>query len=253
MHFLLSNDDGYQSTGIELLAEALAKLGKVTVVAPDRNRSGASNSLTLDAPLYARTAANGFIYVNGTPTDCVHIAITGLLDSEPDMVISGINAGANLGDDVLYSGTVAAAMEGRFLGCPAIAVSLTSTNPQHYPTAVKVMLRLVRSLMDVPPKKDLLLNVNVPDLPYEELDGLAVTRLGQRHKSEPAIPALDPHGRPVYWVGLVGPEQDAGPDTDFYAVRNKKVSITPLHVDLTRYSVVNELTHWIEVMTKDEN
>jgi len=253
MHFLLSNDDGYQSTGIELLAEALSKLGKVTVVAPDRNRSGASNSLTLDAPLYARTAANGFIYVNGTPTDCVHIAITGLLHSEPDMVISGINAGANLGDDVLYSGTVAAAMEGRFLGCPAIAVSLTSTNPQHYPTAVKVILRLVRSLMDGPPKKDLLLNVNVPDLPYENLAGLAVTRLGQRHKSEPAIPAIDPHGRPVYWVGLVGPEQDAGPDTDFFAVRKNRVSITPLHMDLTRYSVMDELTRWIEVMTKDEN
>ncbi|MGH8119597.1 MAG: 5'/3'-nucleotidase SurE [Gammaproteobacteria bacterium] len=253
MHFLLSNDDGYQSTGIGLLAEALSILGKVTVVAPDRDRSGASNSLTLDAPLYARTAANGFIYVNGTPTDCVHIAITGLLNSEPDMVISGINAGANLGDDVLYSGTVAAAMEGRFLGCPAIAVSLTSTNPQHYPTAVKVMLRLVTALMDIPQKKDLLLNVNVPDLPYAELAGLAITRLGQRHKSEPAIPALDPHGRPVYWVGPVGPEQDAGPDTDFYAVRNKMVSITPLHVDLTRYSVVHELARWLEVMTKDEN
>ena len=253
MHFLLSNDDGYQSPGIELLATALSALGKVTVVAPDRNRSGASNSLTLDAPLYARTAANGFIYVNGTPTDCVHIAITGLLNSEPDMVISGINAGANLGDDVLYSGTVAAAMEGRFLGCPAIAVSLTSTNPQHYPTAVKVMLRLVTSLAAVPPQKDLLLNVNVPDVPYEQLAGFVITRLGQRHKSEPAIPALDPHGRPVYWVGLVGPEQDAGPDTDFYAVRSNKVSITPLHVDLTRYSVIGELTRWAEVLAKDES
>ena len=253
MHFLLSNDDGYQSPGIELLATALSALGKVTVVAPDRNRSGASNSLTLDAPLYARTAANGFIYVNGTPTDCVHIAITGLLNSEPDMVISGINAGANLGDDVLYSGTVAAAMEGRFLGCPAIAVSLTSTNPQHYSTAVKVVLRLVKSLAAVSPQKDLLLNVNVPDLPYEQLAGFIITRLGQRHKSEPAIPALDPHGRLVYWVGLVGPEQDAGPDTDFYAVRNNKVSITPLHVDLTRYSVIDELTHWAEVLAKDES
>ena len=253
MHFLLSNDDGYQSTGIELLAVALSSLGKVTVVAPDRNRSGASNSLTLDAPLYARTAANGFIYVNGTPTDCVHIAITGLLDSEPDMVISGINAGANLGDDVLYSGTVAAAMEGRFLGCPAIAISLNSTSPRHYPTAVKVLLRLVKSLSVILTKKDLLLNVNVPDLPYEQLAGFAITRLGQRHKSEPAIHALDPHGRPVYWVGLVGPEQDAGPDTDFYAIRNNKVSITPLHVDLTRYSVVDELTRWVKIMAQDES
>jgi len=252
MHFLLSNDDGYQSPGIEMLASALSAQGKVTVVAPDRNRSGASNSLTLDAPLYARTAANGFIYLNGTPTDCVHIAITGLLDHDPDMVISGINAGANLGDDVLYSGTVAAAMEGRFLGCPAIAVSITSTNPQHYPTAVRVMLQLVKALSVVPGKKDMLLNVNVPDLPYEQIEGFAVTRLGQRHKSEPAIPALDPHGRPVYWVGMVGPEQDTGSDTDFYAIRNKKVSITPLHMDLTRYSVVEELKQWAEVLTKDE-
>ena len=252
MHILLSNDDGYQSPGIELLAAALSALGKVTVVAPDRNRSGASNSLTLDAPLYARTAANGFIYVNGTPTDCVHIAITGLLENEPDMVISGINAGANLGDDVLYSGTVAAAMEGRFLGCPAIAVSLTSTNPQHYPTAVRVVLQLIKALATAPGKRDLLLNVNVPDLPYEQIEGIAVTRLGQRHKSEPAILAQDPHGRPVYWVGMVGPEQDAGPDTDFYAVRNNKVSITPLHVDLTRYSVINDLMRWTEVITKDE-
>lgn len=253
MHFLLSNDDGYQSPGIERLAAALSGVGRVTVVAPDRNRSGASNSLTLEAPLYARTAANGFIYVNGTPTDCVHIAITGLLDSEPDMVISGINAGANLGDDVLYSGTVAAAMEGRFLGCPALAVSLTSTNPQHYPTAVQVSLQLVKMLTNVPGKKDLLLNVNVPDLPYEQLQGFAVTRLGQRHRSEPAIQAMDPHGRPVYWVGPAGPEQDTGRDTDFYAVRNNKVSITPLHVDLTRYSVLDDLSHWVEGMKTDEN
>jgi 5'-nucleotidase len=252
MHFLLSNDDGYQARGIELLAEALSKTGQVTVVAPDRNRSGASNSLTLDAPLYPQTASNGFIYINGTPTDCVHLAITGLLENEPDMVISGINSGANLGDDVLYSGTVAAAMEGRFLGCPAIAVSMTSFDPQHYETAVKVVLKLIRSISESTSTRDLLLNVNVPDLPYAELGGFEITRLGQRHKSEPAIPARDPHGRSIYWVGLVGLEQDAGPGTDFHAIRNKNVSITPLHVDLTRYSVLDELKIWVGGMDKNE-
>ncbi len=252
MHYLLSNDDGYLARGIELLAEALSKNGKVTVVAPDRNRSGASNSLTLDAPLYPQTAKNGFIYIiNGTPTDCVHLAITGLLENEPDMVISGINSGANLGDDVLYSGTVAAAMEGRYLGCPAIAVSLASPDPQYYETAVQVVLKLIKTISDSTSTRDLLLNVNVPDVPYEELRGFEITRLGQRHKSEPAIPARDPHGRPLFWVGLVGPEQDAGPGTDFHAVRNRKVSITPLQVDLTRYSVLEELKVWVGGMEKD--
>ncbi len=252
MHFLLSNDDGYQARGLELLAKALAVFGEVTVVAPDRNRSGASNSLTLDAPLYAQTAKNGFIYVNGTPTDCVHLAITGLLKSEPDMVISGINSGANLGDDVLYSGTVAAAMEGRFLGCPAIAVSMIGANPVHYDTGIKVVLKLVKSLSALSNTADVLLNVNIPDLPYDQIAMFEVTRLGHRHKSEPAIHTQDPHGRSVFWVGPVGPEQDAGPGTDFHAVKNKNVSITPLHVDLTRYSVLDELTQWVEGISKDE-
>lgn len=252
MHFLLSNDDGYQATGIVLLASALEAIGQLTVVAPDRNRSGASNSLTLDAPLYTRTAANGFIYVNGTPTDCVHLAITGLLEREPDMVISGINAGANLGDDVLYSGTVAAAMEGRFLGCPAIAVSLVGANPRYFETAVKVVLMLIDNINRYGVRKDLLLNVNVPDVPYAELAGFEVTRLGQRHKSEPALLAHDPHGRPVYWVGPVGSEQDTGPGIDFHAIRNKKVSITPLQVDLTRYSVLDELQQWVRGIAGDE-
>jgi 5'-nucleotidase len=252
MHFLLSNDDGYQARGIEMLAEALSKKGQVTVVAPDRNRSGASNSLTLDAPLYPQTASNGFIYINGTPTDCIHLAITGLLENEPDMVISGINSGANLGDDVLYSGTVAAAMEGRYLGCPAIAVSMASPEPQYYETAVQVVLKLIKSISESTSTRDLLLNVNVPDLPYAELGEFEITRLGQRHKSEPAIPARDPHGRSIYWVGLVGPEQDAGPGTDFHAIRNKNVSITPLHVDLTRYSVLDELKTWVGGMDINE-
>lgn len=245
MRYLLSNDDGYQATGIRLLAEALEQSGEVTVVAPDRDRSAASNSLTLDAPLYIHTADNGFIYINGTPTDCIHLAITGLLDKEPDMVLSGINAGANLGDDVLYSGTVAAAMEARFLGCPAIAVSLASKEPVHFDTAVSVVLKLIESLPLMSHESELLLNVNVPDIPFEEIGAFEVTRLGNRHKSEPAIEAKDPRGRSIYWVGPVGPEQDAGPGTDFYAINHNNVSITPLQVDLTKYSVIEDITQWV--------
>jgi 5'/3'-nucleotidase len=249
MHYLLSNDDGYQATGIKLLAEALKKSGEVTVVAPERDRSGASNSLTLDAPIYMHTADNGFIYVNGTPTDCVHLAITGLLEKEPDMVLSGINAGANLGDDVLYSGTVAAAMEARFLGCPAIAISLASKalanqEPVHFDTAIKVVLKLIESLPMLSLESELLLNVNVPDVPYDEIGEFEVTRLGNRHKSEPAIKSEDPRGRPIFWVGPVGPEQDAGPGTDFYAINNNNVSITPLQADLTKYSIIEDITQW---------
>ena len=245
MRYLLSNDDGYQATGIRLLAEALEQSGEVTVVAPDRDRSAASNSLTLDAPLYIHTADNGFIYINGTPTDCIHLAITGLLDKETDMVLSGINAGANLGDDVLYSGTVAAAMEARFLGCPAIAISLASQEPVHFDTAVSVVLKLIKSLPLMSHESELLLNVNVPDIPFEEIGAFEVTRLGNRHKSEPAIEAKDPRGRSIYWVGPVGPEQDAGPGTDFYAINHNNVSITPLQVDLTKYSVIEDITQWV--------
>ena len=250
MHYLLSNDDGYQATGLRVLAEALEKSGEVSVVAPDRDRSGASNSLTLDAPIHAHRADNGFIYVDGTPTDCVHLAITGLLEKEPDMVLSGINAGANLGDDVLYSGTVAAAMEARFLGCPAIAISLASKSlashdPVYFDTAVRVVLKLIESLPVLALDSELLLNVNVPDIPFEDIGEFEVTRLGNRHKSEPVIKSEDPRGRPLYWVGPVGPEQDAGPGTDFYAINNNNVSITPLQVDLTKYSVIEEITQWV--------
>ena len=245
MRFLLSNDDGYQAIGLEMLAEEISQLGEVTVVAPDRDRSGASNSLTLDAPIYAKTAANGFIYVNGTPTDCVHLAITGLLEQEPDMVISGINAGANLGDDVLYSGTVAAAMEGRFLGRTALAVSLVGDKVINFDTAVKVVRKIVEGMILNPMDTDLLLNINIPDLPYERLGQLEVTRLGQRHKSEPAVKMNDPKGRTIYWVGPVGPGVDEGPGTDFYAVSQGNVSITPLQVDLTRYTLIEELAGWI--------
>ena len=241
MNILLSNDDGYQAPGLQVLAAELAGIGEIHVVAPDRDRSGASNSLTLDNPLRARKAENGYTCVEGTPTDCVHLAITGLLEHEPDMVVSGINAGANLGDDVIYSGTVAAAMEGRFLGFPAIAVSLVSTRVGHFDTAARVILALLDRLKCEPVPPDTILNVNVPDLPFEELQGWQVTRLGHRHKSEPVIRETDPRGRPIYWVGPAGSEQDAGPGTDFYAVRNGYVSITPIHVDLTRYDVLDQV------------
>ncbi len=251
MHFLLSNDDGYQAPGLAALAEALAELGKVTVVAPDRDRSGASNSLTLDAPLHVKQDSRGFHYVNGTPTDCVHLAVTGLLEEEPDMVISGINSGANMGDDVLYSGTVAAAMEGRFLGCPAIAFSLASRNPDDYSSAVIVAKKIIESIMQQPSEysfEDALLNINIPDLKHEQIDGFEVTRLGSRHKAEPAQEAFDPKGRKVYWVGPVGSEQDAGEGTDFHAIRKNKVSITPLQIDLTRHEALPTLTNWLETL-----
>ncbi len=241
MHILISNDDGYRAPGLRCLADALQAVADVTVVAPDRDRSGASNSLTLDNPLRARRAENGYTCVEGTPTDCVHLAITGLLEQEPDMVVSGINAGANLGDDVIYSGTVAAAMEGRFLGLPAIAVSLVSTRMARFDTAARVILALLGRLKCEPVPPETILNVNVPDLPFEQLQGWQVTRLGHRHKSEPVIRETDPRGRPIYWVGPAGSEQDAGPGTDFHAVRNGFVSVTPIHVDLTRNDVLDQV------------
>jgi 5'-nucleotidase len=245
MRILLSNDDGYFSPGIACLADALKTVAHVDVVAPERDRSGASNSLTLVNPLRVQQAANGFYFVDGTPTDCVHLAITGLLAEEPDIVISGINHGANLGDDVIYSGTVAAAMEGRFLGLPAIAVSLTSRQGNHFGTAARIVLELLEKLRDHPLPTDTILNVNVPDLPYDKLRGFESTRLGHRHKAEPVIKAADPHGNPIYWVGPPGAEADAGPGTDFHAIRQQRVSVTPLHVDLTRHATLGALSSWL--------
>jgi len=245
MKILLSNDDGYQAPGLKVLAEALSPLAEITVVAPERNRSGASNSLTLEFPIRAEQAENGFIRVDGTPTDCVHLAITGLLDEEPDMVIAGINAGANMGDDVLYSGTVAAATEGRFLGLPAIALSMNDHAPQHYATGGRVAAELVEQLQRQPLAADTILNVNIPDLPYADLKGYRVTRLGHRHKAEPVVKSTDPRGRVIYWVGPAGAEQDAGPGTDFHALREGFVSVTPLQVDLTRHAALEALTDWI--------
>lgn len=246
MRILISNDDGYQAPGIRCLADALAAIAEVTVVAPERDRSGASNSLTLDSPLRAMTMDNGYIRVDGTPTDCVHLAITGLLEQEPDMVVSGINAGANMGDDVIYSGTVAAAMEGRFLGLPAIAISMASHKPVHFATAGRVAVTLVQQLLSHPLPPDTILNVNVPDAPWEELAGFEATRLGQRHKSEPVVRGEDPRGRPLYWVGPAGAEQDAGPGTDFHAVRHNRVSVTPIQVDLTRHNAVDGVAAWLQ-------
>ncbi len=247
MNILVSNDDGYQAHGILCLVKMLEKFANVTVVAPDRNRSGASNSLTLEYPLRVQQAENGFFYVNGTPTDCVHLAITGLLDTLPDIVVSGINAGANLGDDVIYSGTVAAAMEGRFLGLPALAISLASFNPQYYQTATRIvesiLTRLQANLLPLP--VDTILNINIPDSPWETLKGMQATRLGRRHRAAPAIKVEDPYGYPVYWIGPAGPEQDAGPGTDFYAINQGFVSITPLHVDLTRHSALISTAEWL--------
>jgi len=246
MRILLSNDDGYQAPGLKALAEGLAAIATINVVAPERNRSGASNSLTLERPLRANTMDNGFISVDGTPTDCVHLAITGLLTDEPDMVVAGINDGANMGDDVLYSGTVAAATEGRFLGFPAIAVSMASHAPKYFETGARVAREMVERVRQHPLSADTIININVPDLPYEELKGYQATRLGHRHKAEPVVKTSDPRGRTIYWVGPAGAEQDAGPGTDFHAVREGYVSVTPLKIDLTRHELLPEMQCWLD-------
>lgn len=248
MKILISNDDGYRAEGLRALTDALTSLADITVVAPDRNRSGASNSLTLDVPLRVFPFdTNRYFVVNGTPTDCVHLAISGLFEHDHDMVVSGINDGANLGDDVLYSGTVAAAIEGRFLGLPAIAVSLVikPDSGQHFATAARIAAELVMRIQRSPLHQATILNVNVPDLPYEALKGYRATRLGFRHRSEPIVRSQDPRGRPVYWVGAAGIGQDAGEGTDFDAVANGFVSVTPLQIDLTRHSMLEDIDTWL--------
>jgi 5'-nucleotidase len=245
MRILLSNDDGYFATGLNVLAETLAPLADITVVAPERNRSGASNSLTLDRPLSVRQAHNGFYFVNGTPTDCVHLAVTGLLDFLPDMIISGINDGANMGDDTIYSGTVAAAMEGYLLGIPSVAVSMSRHAAEHFDTAAAVIADLVSRCRQQPWPAAALLNVNVPDIPHVQLRGSRITRLGKRHKAEPIIKATTPRGDTVYWVGAAGAAQDAGEGTDFHAVEHGFVSLTPLQIDLTQYGQIDALKAWL--------
>lgn len=246
MRILLSNDDGYFAPGLAALAEALAGLGEIVVVAPEQNRSGASNSLTLDRPLMLKQAANGFYFVNGTPTDCVHLAVTGMLDYLPDIIVSGINSGANMGDDTIYSGTVAAAMEGYLLGIPAIAMSMTSFDGLNFATAGRVARELVEHYLDNPIEGPVLLNVNVPDIPYEQLTGREVTRLGRRHKAEPVVRMTSPRKETVYWIGAAGAAAYAGPGTDFHAVEQKRVSITPLQIDLTQVSQLPTIRAWLQ-------
>jgi 5'-nucleotidase len=246
MKILVSNDDGYLATGINVLAEALAEVADVVVVAPDRNRSAASNSLTVHTPLRVQKIAENRYSVDGTPSDCVHLALTGFLDYEPDLVVSGINHGANLGDDVIYSGTVAAAMEGRFLGLPAIAVSLAGYGRlEHFDTAARVVTEMVEKLELASFASDITLNVNVPDRPYEELTGIIAARLGFRHKSEPVVQEKDPHGRTIYWVGPAGGGADSGEGTDFHAIERGAVAVTPLKVDLTRHESLPQITDWL--------
>ena len=245
LRILLSNDDGYLADGLATLALSLKDLADIVIVAPDRNQSGSSHSLTLHTPLRVNESRDGMFYVNGTPTDCVHLALTGFLDEDPDMVIAGINHGANLGDDTLYSGTVAAAAEGRFLGFPAIAVSLVGEEPKHFDTAGRAIRELVQQLETHPLGPDDTLNINVPDLPWHELQGFQATRLGYRHRAEPVIESVDPRGRPLFWVGPAGSGQDAGPGTDFYAIENGYVSVTPMRFDLTQRDAIEGLASWL--------
>jgi 5'-nucleotidase len=248
MHILITNDDGYLAPGIKILTQELAQVAEVSVVAPDRNKSGASNSLTLMRPLRVELSDDGSYYVDGTPTDCVHLALSGLLDKLPDMVVSGINAGPNLGDDVLYSGTVAAAMEGRYLGLPAIAVSLAGKPAQHFQAAAQITRRVIEKLTHSPLPDDTLLNINVPDLPAAEIVAIQATRLGFRHKAEAMVRQQDPYGRPIYWVGPPGAAQDAGPGTDFHAVEHAIASVTPMQIDLTRHNGIDPLQRWLQTL-----
>lgn len=246
MRILLSNDDGYFAPGLAALAEALQGLGEIVVVAPEQNRSGASNSLTLDRPLLLKKAASGFYFVNGTPTDCVHLAVTGMLDKLPDIIVSGINLGANMGDDTIYSGTVAAATEGYLLGIPSIAISMTSFEGNNFASAGHVARELVERFIRNPIREPVLLNVNVPDIPHAELKGMEVTRLGRRHKAEPVVKMISPRRETVYWVGAAGAAADAGRGTDFNAVERGFVSITPLQIDLTHTAQLSSIDQWMK-------
>lgn len=253
MRILISNDDGVYAPGIRVLADHLSDIALITVVAPDRDRSGASNSLTLDNPLRALKLDNGFYLVQGTPTDCVHLAITGLLPEMPDMVLAGINDGANLGDDILYSGTVAAAMEGRFMGFSAIAVSLVGRGEgaeKHYTTAASIIKKIVKKIQIMPLPTNIILNINVPNMPLTDIQGFEITRLGSRHRAEDCVPDIDPRGHPIYWIGPAGLEQDAGIGTDFYAISQNKVSITPLLLDLTSYTSFQDLSGWVTTLNE---
>jgi len=246
MRILLSNDDGYFAPGLTSLVETLSSIADTVVVAPERDRSGSSNSLTLDRPLSLHKSHNGFYYVNGTPTDCVHLAVTGMLDKLPDMVISGINDGANMGDDTIYSGTVAAATEGFLLGIPSLALSLANVSDENFSTAARVATDIVQRFKQNKFHKPILLNINVPDIPYEHLQGIEVTRLGRRHKAEAVVKSQSPRGEIVYWVGAAGAVQDAGEGTDFHAIQLNRVSVTPLQIDLTQYGQIDIVKQWLK-------
>jgi len=246
MRILLSNDDGYFAPGLTSLVEALSSIANTVVVAPERDRSGSSNSLTLDRPLSLHKSHNGFYYVNGTPTDCVHLAVTGMLDKLPDMVISGINDGANMGDDTIYSGTVAAATEGFLLGIPSLALSLANVSDENFSTAARVATDIVQRFKQNKFHEPILLNINVPDIPYEHLQGIEVTRLGRRHKAEAVVKSQSPRGEIVYWVGAAGAVQDASENTDFHAIQLNRVSVTPLQIDLTQYGQIDTVKQWLK-------
>ena len=243
MKILISNDDGVHAEGIAILAKALSTIAEITVVAPERNCSAASNSLTIENPLRAHKLPNGFYSINGTPTDCVHLALNKLIE-KPDLVVSGINAGANLGDDVIYSGTVAAAMEGRFMGLPAIAISSCAREPQHFDSAAQVALCVIKELQKNPLPANQILNINVPDLPFEQIKGLKTCRLGSRHRADNMVTLQDPSGRKVFWVGPPGEKADAGEGTDFHAIDNDYATITPIKVDLTAHKELEAVSHW---------
>ncbi len=249
MKILATNDDGVNAIGLNMLANALKQLGDVTIIGPDRNCSGSSNALTLSRPLHATHLENGSIAIDGTPADCVHAAITGFMAEKPDLVVSGINAGSNLGDDVFYSGTVAAAIEGRFMGFQAIAFSLAGSELNHYATGAFVAKQIVTKLNADPLPHDTILNINIPDVAIDDLQGYEVTRLGTRHGAEPIIKRQDPRGKDIYWIGLPGPENDSGEGSDFHAIKNNKVSITPLQLDLTNYKTFDKISHWIRDFT----
>jgi 5'-nucleotidase len=246
MRILVSNDDGYLAPGLVALAEAMRQFGEITVVAPEQNHSGASNSLTLSRPLTVHRADNGFLFINGTPTDCVHIALTGLLEHRPDLVVSGINNGQNMGDDTIYSGTVAGAMEGYLFGVPSIAFSLVERGHAHLDSAARIASEVVARYMAAPIPGPFLLNVNIPNLPYAEVRGIVGTRLGKRHHAEPVVRSENPRGETIYWVGGAGTARDAGPGTDFHATANGYVSVTPLQVDLTHDEQLPIVSSWLQ-------
>ncbi len=248
MHILISNDDGYSAPGIEALAREMGRFGRVTVVAPEHNHSGSSNALTLNKPLTVSKAADNVYVVSGTPSDCVHMALTGLIGERPDLVVSGINCGANMGDDTMYSGTVAAAIEGYIFGIDSIAFSQTDKGWGELESAARVAGIIVERFVSrkSPETPAVLLNVNIPNMPFEALQGIKATRLGRRHQAENVINEINPRGMPIYWLGAAGKPRDASPGTDFHATQHGCVSVTPLQIDLTDHALIASTQDWIK-------